>query len=158
MDSAAQRYCHSFLPARLSLLCRSFARCCDAAAGRFADAVRAVRAEFRLGTVENLPLPDAAFDKALSVHTVYFWQSLGAGSAELARVQARRRVVLGFLPKAHMDRMNMPPDIFTPREPHEVIAGNSRYALQSLFIDFYCFSCDKPGCASFSRLGIDFHD
>lgn len=31
--------------------------------------------------------------------------------------------MLGFLPKAHMDRMNMPPNIFTPREPDEVVAG-----------------------------------
>jgi hypothetical protein len=42
-----------------------------AAARRFANAVGTGRAEFRLETVENLPLPDAAFDKALSVHTVY---------------------------------------------------------------------------------------
>ena len=75
-----------------------------AAARRFADAVRARRAEFRVGTVENLPLPDATFDKALSVHTVYFWQSLREGSAELVRVlRPGGRVVLGFLPKAHMN-------------------------------------------------------
>lgn len=43
-----------------------------AAARWFADAVRAAQAEFRLGTVENLAEPDAAFDKALSVHTIYF--------------------------------------------------------------------------------------
>ncbi|QKD03511.1 class I SAM-dependent methyltransferase [Mesorhizobium loti] len=96
----------------------------DAAARRFADTVRAGRAEFRLGTVENLPVPDATFDKALSVHTVYFWEGLGAGAAELARVlKPGGRVVLGFLPKAHMDRMKMPADIFTPREPDEVIAA-----------------------------------
>jgi ubiquinone/menaquinone biosynthesis C-methylase UbiE len=95
-----------------------------AAARRFAGAVRAGRAEFRVGTIEDLPLPDATFDKALSVHTVYFWQSLGTGLAELARVLAPGgRLVLGFLPKAHMDRMNMPADIFTPREPDEVIAA-----------------------------------
>jgi ubiquinone/menaquinone biosynthesis C-methylase UbiE len=95
-----------------------------AAASRFADAASAGRAEFRVGTVENLPLPDAAFNKGISVHTIYFWQSLLAGSAELARVlMPGGRVVLGFLPKAHMDRMNMPADIFTPREPDEVIAA-----------------------------------
>jgi ubiquinone/menaquinone biosynthesis C-methylase UbiE len=96
----------------------------SAAVRRFADAVRAGRAEFRVGTVEKLPLEGAIFDKALSVHTVYFWQSLSAGSAEMARVLAPGgRIVLGFLPKQHMARMNMPADIFTPREPGEIIAG-----------------------------------
>ncbi|WP_352551250.1 class I SAM-dependent methyltransferase [Mesorhizobium australicum] len=96
----------------------------SAATRRFADAVRSGRAEFRVGTVENMPLPDVAFEKALSVHTIYFWQSLRDGSAELARVlRPGGRVVLGFLPKAHMDQMNMPADIFTPREPGEVLAA-----------------------------------
>jgi ubiquinone/menaquinone biosynthesis C-methylase UbiE len=94
------------------------------ASRRFANAVRAGRAEFRVGTVEKLPLPDATFSKALSVHTVYFWQSLRAGSSELARVlKPGGRIVLGFLPKARMDRMNMPADIFTPRDPDEIIAA-----------------------------------
>ncbi|MHB9381166.1 hypothetical protein [Mesorhizobium sp. LNJC398B00] len=39
----------------------------NAASHRFADAVRAGRAEFRTGLVEDLPLPDSTFDKALSV-------------------------------------------------------------------------------------------
>lgn len=96
----------------------------SAAARQFADAVRDGRAEFHVGAVEKLPLPDATFDKALSVHTVYFWQSLKAGSAELARVlRPGGRIVLGFLPKAHMDRMNMPADIFIPREPDEITAA-----------------------------------
>ncbi|MFT3805284.1 MAG: methyltransferase domain-containing protein [Burkholderiaceae bacterium] len=96
----------------------------DAASRRFAEAVRTGRAAFRVGTIENLPLPDATFDKALSVHTLYFWQSLEAGSEEIARIlKPGGQVVLGFLPKAHMDRLNMPVDIFTPREPNEVIAA-----------------------------------
>ena len=96
----------------------------DAATRRFANAVHTGRAEFRVGTIEHLPLPDASFTKALSVHTLYFWQSLEAGAAELARIlRPGGRTVLGFLPKAHMDRMKMPPDIFTPREPDEVLVA-----------------------------------
>lgn len=96
----------------------------SAADRKFADAVRAGRAKFHVGAVEKLPLQDATFTKALSVHTVYFWQSLEAGSAEIARVLAPGgRVVLGFLPKGHMDRMNMPADIFTPREPDDIVAA-----------------------------------
>ena len=94
----------------------------SAAQGRFAPAIHAARVEFKVGAIESLPLPDASFDKALSVHTVYFWNSLAAGCAELARIlRPGGRIVLGFLPKAHMDRMNMPPDVFTPRTPDDVL-------------------------------------
>jgi len=95
-----------------------------AAARRFSKAVETGRAEFRVGAVESLPSPDSAFDKALSVNTVYFWKSLEAGTREIARILKRDgRVVLGFVPKSRMDRMNMPADIFTPREPENVIAA-----------------------------------
>jgi SAM-dependent methyltransferase len=95
-----------------------------AAQRRFASAIRAGRAEFKPGTVESLPLPDASFDKALSVHTVYFWSSLAGGSTELARVlRPGGRIVIGFLPKAHMDQLHMPPDVFTPRTPDEILGA-----------------------------------
>ena len=95
-----------------------------AARTRFAAAVRAGRADFREGTVQALPFAAGAFDKACTVNTVYFWPSLEAGFAELARVlRPGGRVVVGFLPKAHMDRLGMPADLFTPRTPEEVIAA-----------------------------------
>ena len=95
-----------------------------AAVARFSKAVQNGRAEFCVGAVESLPSPDSAFDKALSVNTVYFWGSLEAGTREVARVLKRNgRVALGFVPKSRMDRMNMPADIFTPREPEHVLAA-----------------------------------
>jgi hypothetical protein len=33
------------------------------------------------------------------------------------------RAVVGFLPKERMDRMGMPTDIFTSRDPEDVIAA-----------------------------------
>ncbi len=98
-----------------------------AARRRFADEVAAQRAEFRTGTVEALPLAEASFDKVLTVNTVYFWSSLFGGMAEIARVlRPDGRIALGFLPKARMDRMNMPRDIFTPRDPEDVTAALAR--------------------------------
>ena len=95
-----------------------------AAQRRFARPIRSGRAEFKVGSVEGLPLPNASIDKALSVHTVYFWSSLDLGSAELLRIlRPHGRVVLGIQPKAHMDKMNMPSDMFTPRAPDEVLAA-----------------------------------
>lgn len=97
-----------------------------AARARFAGPVRAGRADFREGTVEALPFPAGAFDKACTVNTVYFWPSLEAGFAELARVlRPGGRVVVGFLPKPHMDRMGMPADVFAPRTPEELVAASS---------------------------------
>lgn len=98
-----------------------------AARRHFADEVAAQRAEFRTGTVEALPLAEASFDKVLTVNTVYFWTSLFGGLAEIARVlRPDGRIALGFLPKAQMHRMNMPRDIFTPRDPEDVTAALAR--------------------------------
>ncbi|HEV7157139.1 MAG TPA: methyltransferase domain-containing protein [Caulobacteraceae bacterium] len=92
------------------------------AGARFAEAVRRGEAEFRTGVVEALPAAAGEFDKVLSVNTVYFWTSLAAGAAEIARVLAPGgRVVLGFVPKERMARMNFPADIFTPRAPDDVL-------------------------------------
>jgi len=90
----------------------------------YAKAVAAGRADFRQGSVEALPFEVASFGKVLTVNTVYFWPSLEAGFAEIHRVLAAgERLVVGFLPKERMDRMNMPADIFTTRSPDDLIAA-----------------------------------
>jgi SAM-dependent methyltransferase len=92
-----------------------------AARARYYKAVRAGAADFCQGVVECLPVSNAVFHKVLSVHTVYFWD-LEDGAREIARTMKHNgRVVLGFVPKARMDRMNMPADIFTSREPQDVV-------------------------------------
>lgn len=88
---------------------------------RFSAAIKTGAADFRVGAVEDLPFPAAAFDAALTVNTVYFWKSLEAGMQELRRVLAPGgRLAIGFVPKVRMDRMKMPLDIFTPRTPEAV--------------------------------------
>jgi SAM-dependent methyltransferase len=94
------------------------------AGARFSAAVADGRAEFRVGSVEALPFEAASFGKVCTVNTVYFWRSLGAGFAEIHRVLSPGgRVVVGFLPKERMDRMNFPADIFTSRAPEDVVAA-----------------------------------
>jgi ubiquinone/menaquinone biosynthesis C-methylase UbiE len=96
----------------------------SAAQSRYAAEIERERASFKKGDVEALPCKDASFDKAITVNTIYFWRSLPAGFAELHRVLSPGgRLVVGFLPKEFMDRMNMPSDIFTPRAPDEVTAA-----------------------------------
>jgi len=94
------------------------------ATSKYAKAVAAGRAHFRAGHVETLPYESASFGKVCTVNTVYFWKSLETGFAEIRRVLTRGgRVVVGFLPKERMARMNMPADIFTLRAPEDVIAA-----------------------------------
>jgi ubiquinone/menaquinone biosynthesis C-methylase UbiE len=59
----------------------------DWAQRRFSKPIKAGRAEFRQGNVEALPFATAAFDKACTVNTIYFWTSLDAGFAEMHRPQ-----------------------------------------------------------------------
>ena len=68
------------------------------------DAVRAARRRFagagrlEVASVESLPFEDGAFDRVLSVHTIYFWPDAEAGARELSRVTAPGgRLVLAFM-------------------------------------------------------------
>ena len=53
---------------------------------RLRGAVREGRAEFRLGDVSSLPYADGSFEKALSVHSIYFWGDPVADLGEVRRV------------------------------------------------------------------------
>ena len=97
----------------------------EAAKARFS--ATADRTEFRQGNVEAMPFAAAAFDKAFTVNTVYFWTSLDAGFSEIHRVlKPGGKVVVGFLPKEWMDTMNFPTDIFTSRAPEDLLATLGR--------------------------------
>jgi SAM-dependent methyltransferase len=107
-----------------------------AARVKYATAVKAGRADFHEGVVERLPLGTAAFNKVLTVNTVYFWSSLAAGFAEIARVLAPGgRAVIGFAPKAWMETQNFPADIFTPRAPEEVVGALSRSGFRDVHVE-----------------------
>jgi arsenite methyltransferase len=94
---------------------------------RFRDAVNAGRAQFREGTVEHIPFGTGSFTRVCTVNTVYFWTSLDEGFAEIRRVLGTEgAAIVGFLPKAHMDKMQMPTDIFTSRTEDEIIAALRR--------------------------------
>ncbi len=57
------------------------------------------RLDLRGGQAELLPFDDGVFDRALSVHTTYFWPQLEPGLREIRRVlRDRGRFVLGFRP------------------------------------------------------------
>lgn len=58
----------------------------ERANARNAEAVREGRAELRLGSISSLLYPAKSFEKALSVHSIYFWPDPIANLREVLRV------------------------------------------------------------------------
>jgi len=58
----------------------------DAASSRNRDAIVAGNVILQLGSVENLPFVNSTFDKAFSIHCIYFWEKPVQGLRELYRV------------------------------------------------------------------------
>lgn len=103
------------------------------ARARFASSIESGRADFQEGSVEALPYDAGSFSRVVTVNTIYFWKSLDAGFREIRRVLAPGgRVAVGFLPREGMERMKNPPDIFTMREPDEVIEALRRAGFQDV--------------------------
>ncbi len=64
---------------------------------RNATAISQGRVELRQASAEQLPFPDACFDKALAVNSMQLWPDVPAGLRELSRVLRHGgRVVLAF--------------------------------------------------------------
>lgn len=106
------------------------------ARSRFAQAISAGHADFREGNVEAIPFPASSFEKVCTVNTVYFWDFLEGGFAEIRRVLSPDGyAAIGFLPKDHMDRMGMAPDIFATRAPNEIVAALERTGFSKIRIE-----------------------
>lgn len=94
------------------------------AQSRFSREIAAGRAVFHECSAASLPFDEASFDKALTVNTVYFLESLESSFREIHRVLAPGgTLAIGFLPKEWMERMGMPADIFTSRTADEVVSA-----------------------------------
>ncbi len=52
------------------------------------------RVALHLGSVERLPFPDAEFDRALSVNTIYFWPNPLAALIEIRRVLSEHALLV----------------------------------------------------------------
>jgi len=93
---------------------------------RCAALVRAGRVRIDCGDSAHLPYADAAFDRVLAVHTIYFWAPLEPHLAELRRVLARRgRLVLAFRRPTARARRDCPAAIYALRSAESVAAALS---------------------------------
>jgi ubiquinone/menaquinone biosynthesis C-methylase UbiE len=72
----------------------------SAARERNVDAVQSGQADLRYGEASALPFEDAFFDKAFSIHSIYFWPQPLIGIKELYRVlKPGGLLVITVLPK-----------------------------------------------------------
>lgn len=86
----------------------------NVATRRNRGAVEAGRVDLRTGDSASLPFDGAMFDKALAVHTIYFWKDPALCLRELRRVlRGGGSLVLGFTPKQHPRTASFPADIYT---------------------------------------------
>ena len=84
--------------------------------------VRQGRIGFHLGGSERLPYPDRTFDKAYTVHTVYFWGAPQEHLTEIHRVlRPGGRFVLAFRPAEDaLFRATYPSEVYCIRREGEV--------------------------------------
>lgn len=95
---------------------------------RNGDLVRARRVDVAVATAEALPFPAGAFDKALCVHVIYFWNDLDPGLREIARV-LKPGGRLALLCRTDADAaavQSFPPEIYTFRSLLTVVAALER--------------------------------
>jgi len=80
---------------------------------RNALAIQAGRVQLNQGDVLNLPYAPDSFDKAFTIHTIYFWQSPAEGLKQIKRVlKSGGLLAITMLPK---DKWQPPPpsSVFT---------------------------------------------
>jgi ubiquinone/menaquinone biosynthesis C-methylase UbiE len=100
--------------------------------------IRAGQVRVEAGESGAIPAPDGAFDKAYSVHTLYFWPDLDAGLRELRRVlRPGGLLVLAFHASESAAKVaELPSTVYTLRPAQAVIdalcsAGFSRSSLNA---------------------------
>lgn len=83
------------------------------AAHRCRHLIRDGKVAVSVGSSEHLPFPDQHFDKALAVHTIYFWSDPRAHLREIRRVlRDDGRFVLVFRPKDDAKSSAFPKSVY----------------------------------------------
>jgi len=88
---------------------------------RCAALIASGRAQLHCADSTRVPFADESFDKALAVHTLYFWQPAAAHLDEIRRVLVPGgRLVLAFRPAGTPGATDFPAEVYTFRTPEEV--------------------------------------
>ena len=91
------------------------------------------RVALKLSDGTHLPFADCSFDKAYSVHVLYFWAEPTDQLREIFRVlRPGGRVVLGFRTRKDERTADFPPTIYRFYEPDEVESLLTRSGFQAI--------------------------
>lgn len=97
----------------------------EIAARRNRKLVKARRAEIIAASAASLPFADNAFDKALCVHVIYFWNDLDTAFREIARVM-KPGGILALIFRTNADEAAMsafPAEVYNFRALNDVVAS-----------------------------------
>jgi ubiquinone/menaquinone biosynthesis C-methylase UbiE len=110
--------------------------------------IRAGQVRVEAGESGAIPAPDGAFDKAYSVHTLYFWPDLHAGLCELRRVlRPGGLLVLAFHTSENAAKVEeLPSAVYTLRPGQTVIAALQRAGFSHASLD-----TDEPDAVRLAR-------
>jgi ubiquinone/menaquinone biosynthesis C-methylase UbiE len=85
------------------------------------------RVRIEAGEAARIPERDAGFDKAVSVHTLYFWPDLDAGLRELHRVlRPGGLLLLAFHTSENPETAGLPSSVYGLRSGDEVAQAMGR--------------------------------
>jgi ubiquinone/menaquinone biosynthesis C-methylase UbiE len=88
---------------------------------RNADAIRTGLVDLTYGDISYLPYEDEAFDRALTIHCIYFWAEPTTCLREVRRVLRTNGVLaITIQPKDKWTRRRPPDDVFTLYSSSEV--------------------------------------
>src|SRR5262249_27464150 len=107
-----------------------------AAGRRCAALIASGRVELRCADSAHLPFSTGSFDKALAVHTLYFWRPPDTHLREIRRVLAPGgRLVLAFRPAGTPGAADFPPQVYTfytPEAVRDLLAAANFTAIETI--------------------------
>ena len=115
--------------------------------------VSSVRMNFVCQDMRELPFPDFAFDKVVSINTVYFWEDLDGIMAEVRRVLKPCGLFVNALyTNDTLDRFSHTKFGYKRFMPNELVlaAQNTGFAVDITKVfdgKAYCLVCHRDGCS-----------